>query len=66
MNQASDNCMICAEEFDEADLHAVALSTINVTKFKICSGCLKKTNPKDDYSEVRELVDTYSKITKKL
>lgn len=66
MNLASDNCMICAEEFDSDELHSVALSTVNVTKFKICSCCLKKTDPADDYSEVRELVNSFNKITKKL
>lgn len=66
MNQASDNCMICAEEFDSKELHSVALSTVNVTKFKICTACLQKTDPADDYSEVRQLVDNFTKLDKKL
>jgi hypothetical protein len=66
MNLSSDNCMICAQEFDDADLHAVALSTINVTRFKICTSCLKKTDPANDYSEVRELVDNFINLNKKL
>lgn len=57
--QANCNCIICAEEFDPNQLHNVVLSKINKTKFKICEGCLKLSDPNDDYKEVRSIVDTY-------
>lgn len=62
--QVSYNCIICAQEFDDTDkLHAIALSDINITKFKICQACLNISDPADDYYEVRNIVNSYLKIT---
>ncbi len=58
----SDNCIICAEEFPLSELHGIALSTINITRFKICSSCLKKTDPMDDYREVKNIINSFFKI----
>jgi len=66
MTRASDNCIICAEEFDITELQSVALSTVNVTKFKICKNCIAASDPADDYREVRSIVDFFFKIDKKL
>ena len=57
--QINCNCIICAEEFNPSELHNVVLSQINKTKFKICEGCLRMSDPGDDYKEVRSIVDTY-------
>jgi hypothetical protein len=59
MTIESDNCIVCAEEFSTDELKSVALSAVNVTKFKICTTCLNQTNPQDDYREVRNIVNSY-------
>lgn len=59
MSQVSCNCIVCAEEFDAAKLQSVALSKINVTRFKICQGCLNQCDPADDYKQAREIVVSY-------
>jgi hypothetical protein len=53
------NCIVCAQEFDSEELQSVALSKINVTRFKICQGCLDQSNPDDDYREVRKIINSY-------
>jgi len=63
MTQVSCNCIVCAEEFDAAKLQSVALSKINVTRFKICQGCLNKCDPSDDYHQAREIVNSYLKFS---
>jgi len=63
MSQVSCNCIVCAEEFDAAKLQSVALSKINVTRFKICQGCLNQSDPSDDYRQAREIVNSYLKIS---
>lgn len=62
MTAHSDNCSICAEEFDETQLQSVALSAINVTRFKICSACLKEADPEGDYQSVRDMVKGLLKL----
>ncbi len=66
MTYQSDNCIICAEEFEESELKTVALSTVNVTRFKICSSCLNKSNPEFDYQEVRKVVAALVQANEKL
>lgn len=62
--QVSYNCIVCANEFDDNEkLLSIALSKINVTKFKICQTCLNISDPADDYYEVRKIVNSYLKIT---
>ena len=51
--------MICAQEFDSNELRSVALSKINVTRFKICQACLDRCDPTEDYRQVREIVSSY-------
>lgn len=63
MTQVSCNCIVCAEEFDAAKLQSVALSKINVTRFKICQGCLNQCDPVDDYHQAREIVNSYLKLS---
>lgn len=55
----TDNCVICAEEYDVDELKSVALSAFNVTKFKICANCLDCADPVDDYVGVRKIVNSY-------
>ena len=55
------NCIVCAEEFNEDELQSVALSKINVTRFKICQGCLDKCDPADDYRVAHDIVNLYIK-----
>lgn len=65
MTTGTDNCSVCAEEFSLENLKSVALSAVNVTKFKICISCLNQTNPHDDYREVRDIVNSYLEFDKK-
>jgi hypothetical protein len=60
MTQVS-NCIVCAEEFDSDELHSVALSKINITRFKICQDCLNKSDPAEDYLQARNIVKSYQK-----
>lgn len=55
----SCNCIVCAKEFDPDELHSVALSKINVTRFKICQACLEHCDPAEDYREAREIISSY-------
>lgn len=62
MNQVSCNCIVCAQEFDPDELHSVALSKINVTRFKVCHACFNSADPAEDYREVRQIVNSYLKF----
>jgi len=53
------NCIVCAKEFNSDELQSVALSKINVTRFKICQACLDATDPAEDYRQVREIISSY-------
>lgn len=64
MTVHSDNCSICAEEFSDDELHTVALSTINITKFKMCNNCLKEANAEWDYKSVRDMVKGFISVDK--
>ncbi len=55
----SCNCIVCAREFDPEELQSVALSKINVTRFKICRACLDQADPAEDYRQVREIINSY-------
>lgn len=57
------NCIVCAEEFDTDELYSIALSKINVTRFKVCQKCFEQSDPTDDYKEARTIVDTYLKLS---
>ena len=60
MTQATScNCIVCAKEFDSEELQSVALSKINVTRFKICQDCLDYCDPAEDYRQVREIISSY-------
>lgn len=63
MNKVSCNCIVCAQEFDPDELQNVALSTINVTNFKVCEACLNSSDPAEDYREVRNIVNSYLKFS---
>ena len=66
MKIESENCVICAEECLVSELKSIALSTFNVTKFKICQNCLNSTDPQDDYASVRAIIASYVISDKKL
>jgi hypothetical protein len=53
------NCIVCAKEFDSDELQSIALSKINVTRFKICQGCLDQCDPAEDYRQAREIIGSY-------
>lgn len=53
------NCIVCANEFDPEELQGIALSKINVTRFKICQACLDQSDSTDDYRQVRDIVTSY-------
>lgn len=55
----SCNCCVCAKEFDTNELQSVALSKINVTRFKICQSCLDQCDPAEDYRQAREIISSY-------
>ena len=59
MTQVNCNCIVCAQEFDPEELQSVALSKINVTRFKICQGCLDHCDPAEDYRQAREIISSY-------
>lgn len=59
MTTKSCNCIVCAGEFNSDELQGVALSKINVTRFKICQSCLDKCDPTEDYRQAREIVSSY-------
>jgi len=53
------NCIVCAKEFNSDELQSIALSKINVTRFKICRACLDQCDPAEDYRSVREIISSY-------
>lgn len=55
----SCNCIVCANEFDSTELYSIALSKINVTRFKICQACLDQCDPAEDYRQAREIISSY-------
>jgi hypothetical protein len=55
----SCNCIVCAEEFNSEELQSVALSKINVTRFKICQACLDQCDPAENYRQAREIIHSY-------
>lgn len=63
MNQVSCNCIVCAQEFDPDELRNVVLSKINMTNFKVCHACFNSADPTEDYRAVRQIVDSYLKLT---
>ncbi len=63
MNKESCNCIVCAREFIPEELDNVALSKINVTNFKVCQSCFESSDPAEDYRQVRDIVNSYLKLT---
>jgi hypothetical protein len=63
MSQSNCNCIICAQEFNPNDSLNEKLSDINISNFKICISCLEISDPSNDYSEVRDIVNTYLKYS---
>lgn len=53
------NCIVCAKEFNSDELQSIALSKINVTRFKICQACLDQCDPAQDYRQAREIITHY-------
>ena len=63
MNKESCNCIVCAREFNPEELDNVALSDINITNFKVCQSCFESSDPAEDYRQVRDIVNSYLKLT---
>jgi hypothetical protein len=59
MTQESCNCIVCAREFNPDELKSIALSKINVTRFKICQNCFDSSDPEGDYEQARSIVASY-------
>lgn len=59
MTHESCNCIVCAREFNPDELKCVALSEINVTRFKICQKCFDMSDPDEDYKQVKSIVSSY-------
>lgn len=59
MSQESCNCIVCAKEFNISELKSVALSEINVTRFKICQECFNLSDPTEDYKQAKNIVNSY-------
>lgn len=55
----SCNCIVCAEEFTSDELQSVALSKINVTRFKICQACFDQCQPEENYRQARDIITSY-------
>ncbi len=62
MDDIPCNCIICAGEFNSAELTNVVLCKINVTRFKVCQGCFDYSDPAEDYRQVRDIVNSYLKF----
>jgi len=56
---SSCNCIVCAKEFNADELQSVALSKINVTRFKICQACLDQCDPAENYRQARDIINSY-------
>lgn len=56
---SSDNCMVCSEEFDSDELRPIAM--YGATTFKICTGCLNRSDPANDYAQVKNIVSGFMK-----
>jgi len=59
MDQVNCNCIVCASEFNPEELQSVALSKLNITRFKICQSCLDRCDPTNDYREARSIINSY-------
>jgi hypothetical protein len=55
----SDNCIVCANEFEAEELFSVRADA----NYKICTKCLAKSDPQNDYAQVRNIVSTYLKFS---
>lgn len=55
----SCNCIVCANEFDSEELQSIALSKINMTRFKICQACLDQCDSTDNYRQARDIITSY-------
>lgn len=53
------NCCVCGNEFGTNELQSIALSKINVTRFKFCQSCLDQCDPAEDYRQAREIIGSY-------
>jgi hypothetical protein len=54
---------VCAREFDPNELKSVALSKINVTRFKICEECFNVSDPENDYQQAKSIVEAYLELS---
>lgn len=60
----SKNCDFCGNEFDILELRPVAISRLQVTKFHICEKCINSCDPKNDYEEIKKIIEAYSSSKK--
>jgi|ERR1700722_371207 len=54
-----DNCIVCANEFNTEELFSVCADA----NYKICIKCLAKSDPQDDFAQVRNIVSKYVKFS---
>ena len=62
MTQESCNCIVCAREFNVSELKSIALSEINMTRFKICQECFDISDPSEDYKQAKNIVNSYLEL----
>jgi len=59
----SDNCMVCGEEFSSEELSSLVASA---SYLKICHSCLGRSDPSDDYAEVKSIISSYMKFSQQV
>lgn len=58
-----DNCMVCGQEFSFDELSSLVASA---SYLKICHSCLSKSDPADDYAQVRNIISGYMKFSQQV
>lgn len=58
----SDNCIVCANEFEAEELFSIRADA----NYKICTKCLAKSDPQEDYAQVRNIVSGYLKFSQQM
>jgi hypothetical protein len=59
MVNASENCIICGNEYDNSELKFIVIANKHTTKFRVCFKCNKMENLQDDFSNVKKIITNY-------
>jgi len=54
----TDNCFICAEEYDKDDLYTISFAGYKIAKTKICKNCLNDNTDgaEKDFQAVKKFI----------